>query len=621
MPKGKTNLPKIDTQNDDYRGMMGDHTPKDSIFKIPPFISARTRSASLSQYSEEQYELPKRKFITGSQDSYLDSFLKEKDTTSSRRSSKLERKKRRTDSEIESLAQKIRESANQEKMVIIDCLYIRSHVEEWWSNLSENNKNKFLELEIPKNPVLPKWDHRLSVAQNEENSRTHRINKRYYNLKKDEYESSKYDLQILKSELKEIFENNLTPEDKDLFSKITKPEEHVSAICMTDTFKTQDARLGYAVHESLSDLFGINDIKYPHEEHKKLYVKQEGLNARGWGNGRGDINPHNDDNYEEGDIKFLSLTVVKDDTNEGAGTKTIFYQAKNILALLTDVEIERLTEMEADFFSGRNVSGLQLRNTKRPLNYDEKTGEVTMFLDFREDTTDHWRESARMTTKQRSDTELLKKIKGFFENYDRYFSSETRVEDMPGKEIPGNEPLYTIPKTGTFALASNKQVLHGRGILTLDHLQRTNIEEGLNDPSKEIDLETTPRFMYRSKGTEIEKPNPTITNPLASVVSESKIHAPFPSSKDDMEVVEEDLYIPEYQNKSHLSKALNASSSNPSSKDDAIRNTSQISSSNNRNSLHKITHTALPGSSSNKEKTWMSRAKDPKSSQTPSGRS
>ncbi len=108
------------------------------------------------------------------------------------------------------LAQKIRKSAAQERLVQIDCAYVQDDVENWWSQNQETEK----------------------------------------------------DDESLKQELIELLETSLEEKDKDLFSKIARDGEFISSICLTGLFRTTDSRLGYIVHEAMSNLFDLNDIKY-----------------------------------------------------------------------------------------------------------------------------------------------------------------------------------------------------------------------------------------------------------------------------------------------------------------------------------------------------------------------
>jgi hypothetical protein len=76
------------------------------------------------------------------------------------------------------------------------------------------------------------------------------------------------------------------------------------------------------VHEVLSKMAGIIDIKYPYEEHKELFPKNSNHIASDWGKGYGLIRPHSDDLYEDRDINIMSLTVFSNSYNTGCGIKS-----------------------------------------------------------------------------------------------------------------------------------------------------------------------------------------------------------------------------------------------------------------------------------------------------------
>ena len=151
-------------------------------------------------------------------------------------------------------------------------------------------------------------------------------------------------------------------------------------------------------------------IKYPYEDHKKLYVKPEGINSREWGNGKGDITPHCDDLYEKTDASLLSLTVAKDETR----TPTTFYQTKHVIKDLSDAEIEKLSTMRADFISGKNVRGGIKFNSRKVLDQSEDRDDVTIAMDFRIDDEN----GQRMKPRLRSESALLEKIGSNFDKYD-----------------------------------------------------------------------------------------------------------------------------------------------------------------------------------------------------------
>lgn len=314
------------------------------------------------------------------------------------------------------LSRKIRQSAEKERLVKIDGSYLQDFVEEWWQENQDTSK----------------------------------------------------DDETLKSELKELLNSNIDRRDKDFFSRIAEAGDDTAAICITGLFRTPDARLALIAHESMSDLFRLNDIKYDYEDHKKLYVKPEGLNYKSWGNGRGEITPHCDDLYEQVDPTLLSLTVAKDQTR----TATAFYQTKHVLKDLSDAEIEKLSHIEADFISGKNVTGGIKHNSRKVLEFNEEKNDVKIAMDFRIDDEN----GKRMTTRLRSDAALLEKIGANFDRYDH---------------------ISSVPETGTFLIVANRKGLHAREMLQLNEEQIERIKTG--------DVELVPRLLYRSKGPKVEE--------------------------------------------------------------------------------------------------------------------
>jgi hypothetical protein len=314
------------------------------------------------------------------------------------------------------LARKIRQSAEKERLVKIDCGYIQDVIEDWWQSNAGEEK----------------------------------------------------DDETLKSELKELVNLNIDPRDKEFFSRIAEAGDDVAAICITGLFRTPDTRLGLIVHEGMSDLFRLNDIKYDYEDHKRLYVKPEGLTYKSWGNGRGEITPHCDDLYEKVDPTLLALTVARDETQ----TSTTFYQTKHVIKDLSDIEIEKLSRIEADFISGKNVKGGVRYNSRKVLEFNEEKSDVKIAMDFRIDDEN----GQRMITKLRSDTALLEKIGASFDQYDH---------------------ISSVPETGTFLIVANRKGLHAREMLQLNEEQIERIKTG--------DVELVPRLLYRSKGPKTEE--------------------------------------------------------------------------------------------------------------------
>lgn len=244
------------------------------------------------------------------------------------------------------------------------------------------------------------------------------------------------------------------------FDKLGTPG--VSAVSIENIFNFDCPRLSIVVHEAISELFALNDIKYPYEEHKKLYLKPDGLGYKNWGNGFGEITPHSDDLYEDLDVDFLSLTVCRDHTN----TPTKFYFPKDILNNFTDSELRRLFKMKVKFLSGKNVTSSKSRE-RNVVEYLGVSG-FNFFLDFRVDND----VGARMRPVNEIDEDLIRKMR-------------KNIETCPCE--------YSVSKTGTFLIVANYKVLHARGQMQMD-------AETAKKMAMRVDYSSSPRLLYRSKG-------------------------------------------------------------------------------------------------------------------------
>ena len=204
-------------------------------------------------------------------------------------------------------------------------------------------------------------------------------------------------------------------------------------------------------------MFHLNDMKYPYENHKHLYVKQIGLSQPEWGNGSGKISPHCDDLYEDCETDYLSLTVVRNDLK----VPTLFYMLSQVISDLTDEEIEKLTKIVPIFISGANVKGV-VKEKERPV-IEVKDGRVFISLDFRDDV----RTGQRMRVSHEDDARLLGKIQA---------------------SLGSSESVMVPSLAGAFSIFSNREVLHARSNLNV------------SADGGQFDLETTPRLLLRSKG-------------------------------------------------------------------------------------------------------------------------
>lgn len=303
-----------------------------------------------------------------------------------------------------SLVKKIREEAEKEKVIALDCTYMQPFIEEWWNKSTRDFK---------------------SIAAKEQ----------------------------LKNLLLEKFKN----EEQFKLSRVGVKEHYISVIFMLGLFSNDDPGLAYLVHETLSDLAQINDIKYPYEDHKKIFIKPEGFQTSDWGNGSGAISPHGDDLYEDIDTDLLSLTTCRDKLK----VSTLLFMADKIFKNLSDSEMDRLTKMIPLFSSGKNVNNIVIEK-KRPV-LSCKNNSFFMALDYRVDEN----RGDRMRVEDEQDLAILRKIK---------------------THLTSDNALRAESEVGNFVILSNTKVLHAR--------------EAINAVKElcSLDLDTTPRLLFRSKG-------------------------------------------------------------------------------------------------------------------------
>ncbi|WP_143531333.1 hypothetical protein [Rodentibacter rarus] len=215
------------------------------------------------------------------------------------------------------------------------------------------------------------------------------------------------------------------------------------------------------VHESLSDIFNLMDIKYPYEDHKALFLKKSAHEISEWGNGSGDISLHSDDLYEDISSDYLSLTTCRDLSN----TPTSYLQSKDILDLLTDNELDILLNIEANFISGKNVNGLKLKKA-RIVEPCKERGFLSR-LDFRIDNVNGQRMTIANDTPSKEEIFVFEKL----------------------FEIAKNIKSHAIDnRLGTFLIIDNYKVLHARS--SVKHYPSS----GYDHPKDAF------RLLYRSKG-------------------------------------------------------------------------------------------------------------------------
>ncbi|OOF37557.1 hypothetical protein [Rodentibacter heidelbergensis] len=263
-----------------------------------------------------------------------------------------------------------------------------------------------------------------------------------------------------KSLLINLILDKVKTSDYEYFTKFSKINHHISGIVLHNLFTIDSPSLSLLVHESLSDIFNLMDIKYPYEDHKALFLKKSINEISEWGNGSGDISLHSDDLYEDISSDYLSLTTCRDLSN----TPTSYLLAKDILDLLTDNELEILLNIEANFISGKNVNGLKSKKAKI-LESCEERGFLSRF-DFRIDNVN----GQRMTIANNPSKEEVSVFEKLF-------------------EISKNLKSRTIDNgLGTFLIIDNYKVLHARS--SVKHYPSSGYEH----PKDAF------RLLYRSKG-------------------------------------------------------------------------------------------------------------------------
>lgn len=169
---------------------------------------------------------------------------------------------------------------------------------------------------------------------------------------------------------------------KSLLNALGVKGRYLAAVCFSNIFTIDSAKLAFVIHEAMSDLFYVNDIQYPYEEHKVLYLNSSGMDYDEWGKGWGKISPHQDDIYEAISTDYLALTVCRDTTK----TPTRCYLPKDIVDGFSDKELWQLMNTKAKFISGKNVSGRVMCRECNIVQFNPLYG-ITFNLDFRIDKT------------------------------------------------------------------------------------------------------------------------------------------------------------------------------------------------------------------------------------------
>lgn len=256
------------------------------------------------------------------------------------------------------------------------------------------------------------------------------------------------------NQLRQIIENNLLPEELLAIQSIGLESSAIVGILFENLFNTEDRDLALLVHEAMTRIAGVLDIKYPYEDHKVLFPKQDQGIVTDWGKGYGIIRPHSDDIYEGRDISGICLTVCKDIT----ATPTWFWFQKDIVREITDEDLGYLAMAKATYISGTNVENKVIKSQKPILRIDEIEG-LSLRLDFRIDDV----VGPRMQL---------------------HDDRTQRIFDKMRSSLKTIKPTASKPSTGSVGILANLKILHGRGPLDFNLLS-----DGENS-----------RSLFRSKG-------------------------------------------------------------------------------------------------------------------------
>lgn len=260
--------------------------------------------------------------------------------------------------------------------------------------------------------------------------------------------------EVIRSTLRILILDTLQPNHLECLRTVGTKQSRLAAVFFEKTFSIASKELAGLVHEALSDIAGIVDIKYPYEDHKELSPIQQTDIAVDWGRGMGIIRPHSDDLYEDRAVTIMSLTVCKDTSS----TPTWFWRLSDVVACLTDEELGYLALSEATFSSGKNVQGVPICVQKSVIYSDPIEG-TGLRLDFRVDEV----VGPRMRFEDTDAQDLLDKLR----------ANLKRVR-----------PACSSPVTGSFSILSNHKILHGRAELS----------------SKLLTEGQESRILFRSKG-------------------------------------------------------------------------------------------------------------------------
>ena len=310
----------------------------------------------------------------------------------------------KTSSHVEIMGSMVRAFLNLERVERIDLAYLGAKINAWWSSQGQE--------------LMPELAH---------------------------------------SDLKILVLESIRSEHLLSILKVGFNNSGISAVLLEHTFKFADKRLAHLVHEVMTELAGIVDVKYPYEDHKELFPKSNDKLTSDWGRGVGIIRPHSDDLYEDRSVNAMCLTVCKDTSS----TPTWFWLLKDITACLSDEELGKFALAEAIFLSGANVEGRVIKIQKPVLRMDPDEG-IGMRIDFRIDDS----VGPRM----------------------RFADEETqKIFDKMRRALPKLKPVCSTPTTGSVSILANYKILHGRSAL---------------NPIMLYEGESS-RILFRSKGTKL----------------------------------------------------------------------------------------------------------------------
>jgi hypothetical protein len=92
---------------------------------------------------------------------------------------------------------------------------------------------------------------------------------------------------LTQSDLKMLIAETLKPDHLSLIKIVGSAKGNIAAVLLENAFSFEDKDLALLVHEVMSEIAGIIDIKYPYEDHKELFPKKNEKLASDLGRGLG----------------------------------------------------------------------------------------------------------------------------------------------------------------------------------------------------------------------------------------------------------------------------------------------------------------------------------------------